>query len=55
MYWRGREAPDIIFLKFESESDKECALEKEGGSREDFYPFLIGSGYGLGTCGGGKL
>ena len=34
MYWRGREAPDSIFMRFESELDKECALEKEGGAPE---------------------
>ena len=55
MYWTEREAPDSIFINFESEMDKECALGKEGGSREDFYKFLIGSEYEKGIGGGEKL
>ena len=55
MYWRGREALDSMVINFESKLDEECALEKEGGSREDFYQFVTGSEYEIGTCGRGKL
>ena len=35
----GREAPDSMFINFEPELDWGYALEKEEGSREDFYQF----------------
>ena len=52
MYCRGGEAADSILVSFESELDKECALEKEGAPERISINFLIGSEYGTSTGGG---